>query len=110
MANAAIQDPALSQVPGAEVTGIGISPTVQYGPNAPAELGWVEGDLAYQHRIGEASGTPSERILVEGTSRNLRFSKAAADVAADGVVFTGYLNKTGKTLPTGYYCWAQQAP
>ena len=102
----AIQDPDVSQVPGALSSGIGIGWNFHgYYPPAAFNVGPM---TPLMHRIGE-SATPTDEMLAEGGSKKVKFLQCSAGVAIDGIVATGWLNKTGVALLTGEWVWAVAA-
>jgi hypothetical protein len=99
----AIQDPDLTQVPGALSTGIGIGWNFHgYYPPKNFNVGPM---TPLQWRIGGT--TPTAEMLAENfNNKKVKFLQCSAGVAIDGVVATGWLNKTGVALLTGEWVWA----
>jgi hypothetical protein len=97
----AMQDGNLTQVPGALSTGIGVG--IQPYFDAPVM------DANTIPKVFRLGGDQTDFMLVEGTSKKVKMLQTTGVVAPDGVVATGWVNKTGVTVPSGKWLWAQEA-
>ena len=102
----AICDATASQDTGALCTGIGCGAN-NSGPEAEQSLTASAFTAA---RIGDASaGTVYALGASYGASKGTRYMQASGTVANGGVVATGWVNRSGRTLNTGDYLWAVAA-
>lgn len=104
--NGAIADSVVARnFTGALSTGVGIG-SVHAGPAQGFAL-----NTDTTTAIDAIGGTAIDVQSVEAsgiTGKNLKYLQASAGVAVDGVVATGWLNKTGRALTTGEFVWAQE--
>jgi hypothetical protein len=92
-------------VNGALCTGIAIGTNNVYGPppngaNTPT----LTGISPSVHTIGLGPKTTRMKS-VDFPALTMAFILASADVAPDGIVNNGYINKTGKLIPAGGCCY-----
>lgn len=104
--NGAICDATASQDTGALSTGIGCGANMS-GPLAEQSL---TASAFTASRIGDASaGTVYALGSTYGASKGTRYVQASATVANGAAVTTGWLNRSGRTMDAGDYCWAVAA-
>lgn len=101
-----IADATASQADGALCTGIGVGAN-NSGPKAEQAVTAAAFTAA---RIGDAAaGTVYALGAAYGASKGTRYVQATGSVANGSAVVAGWLNRSGRTMATGDYCWAVAA-
>lgn len=107
----AVYDPTSSQGTGALCTGIGFGCKPTKGNNLAQVVqpfGFLDAQAGTVARIGDATAAAANSMTVQDTpsAKAIKFAVTTATVAADGVVTTGFLNKTGASIPAGVGIWS----
>lgn len=99
----ALTDATASQDTGALCTGIGVSAN----NSGPVAIQAVTAAAFTAARLGDATaGTVYALGSAYGASKGTRYVQATGSVANGSAVVTGWLNRSGRTMATGDYCWA----
>lgn len=104
--NGVIYDATSSQDTGALSTGIGVGPNWSGQPAQQSATA-----AAFEAaRIGDATaGTVYALGSGYGSDKGTRYVAASGTVANGAAVTTGWINRSGRTMVAGDYCWAVAA-
>lgn len=104
--NGAICDATASQDTGALSTGIACGANWS---GQPAQQSATAAAFTADRIGGATAGVVYALGSSYGASKGTRYVQASSSVADGAAVVTGWLNRSGRTMVAGDYCWAVQA-